>query len=120
MSTKDNEHARRDRAQAHRDDIVAGSGRSVEPASLEQMVSVRLDAATVVRLRELAEQRGTTLSALIRESLHDYASSADQTSRVDWWIVGQEGFGVVETKKWAEGSASGSALRDVRDTAATG
>ncbi len=120
MSTNDNEHARRDRAQEHRDDVVNGSGRSVEPASLEQMVSVRLDGATVVRLRQLAEQRGMTLSAIIRESLRDYASNADQTSRVDWWIIGHEGFAVVETKKWAEGSASGSALRDLRDSAATG
>lgn len=120
MSTTENERTRRDRAQQHRGGVIAGSGRPVEPAALEQMVSVRLDGVTVSRLRELAERRRTTLSALIREALGDYADAVERTSRVDWWVTGFEGLTVVETKKWAEDSASRSALRDVKDSASMG
>jgi predicted DNA-binding protein len=61
------EIARRERAQAHAGEVVAGSGRPGKPRRMAQMVSVRLDGELVSRLRTIAEQRGVTVSDLLRE-----------------------------------------------------
>ncbi len=63
----DNEIARREKAQAHAGEVVPGSGRRGKPRRMAQMVSVRLDGELVSRLRAIAEQRGLTLSDLLRE-----------------------------------------------------
>lgn len=63
----DNEIARREKAQAHAGEVVSGSGRRGTPRRMAQMVSVRLDGGLVSRLRTIAEQRGLTLSDLLRE-----------------------------------------------------
>src|SRR5215212_398684 len=63
----DNEAVRRERAQAHAGEVVSGSGRRGTPRRMGQMVSVRLDGGLVSRLRAIAEQRGVTLSDLLRE-----------------------------------------------------
>ncbi len=70
--------------------IVAGTGRPMEGIGLEQMVSVRLDAEAVSRLRVLADRRNMSLSALIREALHLYAFEAARTcpwpcQSPRWW-----------------------------------
>ncbi len=61
------EIARRERAQAHAGEVVAGSGKRGKPRRMAQMVSVRLDGELVSALRNIAEQRGVTVSDLLRE-----------------------------------------------------
>jgi hypothetical protein len=64
---RNNEIARRERAQAHAGEIVPGSGKRGKPRRMAQMVSVRLEGELVSRLRNIAEQRGVTVSDLLRE-----------------------------------------------------
>jgi predicted DNA-binding ribbon-helix-helix protein len=64
---RDNEIARRERAQAHAGEVISGSGRRGKPRRMGQMVSVRLDGELVSTLRAIAEQRGVTVSDLLRE-----------------------------------------------------
>ncbi len=61
------EIAKRERAQAHAGEVVSGSGKRGKPRRMAQMVSVRLDGELVSRLRAIAEQRGVTVSDLLRE-----------------------------------------------------
>lgn len=61
------EIARREEAQAHAGDIIAGSGRRGKPRRMAQMVSVRLDGELVANLRVIARERNTTISDLLRE-----------------------------------------------------
>lgn len=61
------EQERRELANAHRDEVVAGSGRPVQPQQLDQVVSLRLDPSTISALRDIANRRGVTLSDLLRE-----------------------------------------------------
>ena len=62
-----NEIARREKAQAHAGEVISGSGERGSPRRIAQMVSVRLDGGLVSALRTIAEQRGVTLSDLLRE-----------------------------------------------------
>ena len=64
---RQSEIARRERAQAHAGEVVVGSGKRGKPRRMAQMVSVRLDGELVSRLRAIAEQRGVTVSDLLRE-----------------------------------------------------
>jgi predicted DNA-binding protein len=64
---RNEEIARREMAQAHAGEVVAGSGERGKPRRMAQMVSVRLDGELVNRLRTVAEQRGVTVSDLLRE-----------------------------------------------------
>ena len=64
---RESEIARRERAQAHAGEVVSGSGKRGNPRRMGQMVSVRLDGELVSRLRFIAEQRGVTVSDLLRE-----------------------------------------------------
>ena len=64
---RDNEIIRRERAQAHAGEIVPGSGKRGKPRRMAQMMSVRLDGELVSKLRTIAEQRGVTVSDLLRE-----------------------------------------------------
>lgn len=48
--------------------LVEGSGRLGEPRRLDQMISARLDPALVSDLRKYAEQRGMSLSDVLREA----------------------------------------------------
>jgi hypothetical protein len=82
---RDNEITRRERAQAHAGEVVPGSGKRGKPRRMAQMVSVRLDGELVSRLRTIAEQRGVTVSDLLREGAElvvagAYASARPQTS----------------------------------------
>ena len=62
------EQERRELAQQHAGEVVEGSGRVVTPRRLGQMVSLRLEPAVAEALRELANQRGISLSELLREA----------------------------------------------------
>lgn len=61
------EIARREEAQTHAGEVILGSGVQGSPRRMPQMVSVRLDGGLVSSLRAIAEQRGLTLSDLLRE-----------------------------------------------------
>jgi hypothetical protein len=61
------EIARREKAQTHAGEIVAGSGSRGNPRRMARMVSARLDGELVRKLQAIAQQRNTTLSDLLRE-----------------------------------------------------
>jgi len=71
MSTADerraDERARRELANKHRGDVIEGSGTAITSRRLAQVVSLRLEPDLIVALRELAAQRGTTISELLRQ-----------------------------------------------------
>src|SRR5215207_11728260 len=82
---RESEIARRERAQAHAGEVVVGSGRRGKPRRMAQMISVRLDGELVGRLRTVAEQRGVTVSDLLREGAqlivqNEYASAQPRMS----------------------------------------
>lgn len=82
---RNNEIARRERAQTHAGEVVAGSGKRGKPRRMAQMVSVRLDGELVSRLRIIAAQRGVTVSDLLREGAElvvadAYSSAQPRTS----------------------------------------
>src|ERR687898_2474560 len=82
---RNNEIARRERAQAHAGEVVAGSGRRGKPRRMAQMVSVRLDGELIGKLRVVAKERNTTLSDLLREGAElivedAYVSTQPRTS----------------------------------------
>jgi hypothetical protein len=64
---REGEKARREEAQAHAGEIVAGSGTRGKPRRMPRMVSARLDSELVAELRAVARQRNTTISDLLRE-----------------------------------------------------
>lgn len=74
------EIARREEAQAHAGKVVPGSGKRGTPRRMAQMVSVRLDGALVGSLRAIAEQRGLTLSDLLREGAESVVRNADASA----------------------------------------
>lgn len=99
--------------------MTAGSGRSLEASSLEQMVSVRLNAGTLAQLRRISRQRNISLSELIRDALGNYVENVGRfTSDIHWRITRYEG-GVSTNPEWTEKPRSQSSLRDVKDSAAT-
>lgn len=61
------EIARREVAQAHAGQVVAGSGERGKPRRMPRMVSARLDGELFRQLRIVAQQRNTTVSDLLRE-----------------------------------------------------
>jgi len=62
------EKRRRELAWAHRDDIIPGSERAIQPKELGQIVSVRLTTAEVSALRDYADKLGWTMSEVIRHA----------------------------------------------------
>jgi hypothetical protein len=83
------EQERREVAQQHAGEVVEGSGRVVAPRRLGQMVSVRLEPGLAAALRELASQRGISVSEALREAavrLLEGEQAAPNTS-FSWRIV---------------------------------
>jgi hypothetical protein len=64
---REDEKRRREAAQATTAGVEPG-GREIEPRSLKQMVSVRLEAHLLKELRLLATERGISISDLLREA----------------------------------------------------
>jgi hypothetical protein len=67
MSENESEISRREEALAHAGEIVPGSGVRGNPRRMARMMSVRLDGRLISQLREVAQQRNTTVSDLLRE-----------------------------------------------------
>src|SRR5918999_4427943 len=85
---RQNEIARREKAQAHAGEVVSGSGKRGKPRRMAQMVSVRLDGELVSRLRTIAEQRGVTVSDLLREGAEQVVQQtyAATRPRIDYTV----------------------------------
>jgi hypothetical protein len=64
---REDEKRRREAAQAATADVEPG-GTEVQPRSIKQMVSVRLEAKLLKELRLLASERGLSVSDLLREA----------------------------------------------------
>jgi hypothetical protein len=64
---RESEMVRRERAHAHKGEVVSGTGKRGKPRRMAQMVSVRLNGELVSGLRTIAEQQGVTVSDLLRE-----------------------------------------------------
>lgn len=68
MAERDmSERERRELADAHRGEVVPGSGSPVEPRRLDQVVSLRFAPEVIATLRDIANRRGMTISDLLRE-----------------------------------------------------
>lgn len=76
------EEERRNAAFAHRGEVVEGSGASIEPRKLGQMVSLRFEPEVLMILREIAERRGMTVSDLLREGAGMVIANAEEPVRV--------------------------------------
>lgn len=106
------EHQRRVLADEHRGEVVEGSGVPVEPRRLDQMVSLRLDPATLRELRAIAELRDTSLSAVLRDAAVQYATYAHQVTELRWRLEGE--VSISETRaSWRVPAVSASSLRSV-------
>jgi len=94
------ERERRDLADAHRDDaVVADSATAVEPRRLGQMASVRLDPDVLVSLRKIANDRGVTVSDLLREGAGLVLASSEQAMQVVHFTFGVQ-VGETRTSVW--------------------
>jgi uncharacterized protein (DUF4415 family) len=62
------EKTRRELAQRTHSGAIEGRGEVLEPRRLDQLVSLRLDPQLISALRELATERQTTISVLLREA----------------------------------------------------
>jgi len=70
MSEKQSsERDRRQRAYVARGDVDESVAEDVAPRKVNQMLSLRLDGAAVTALRALADQRGVTVSDLVRDAV---------------------------------------------------
>lgn len=112
MERRETEKSRRQQAQAHKGEIVPGSGELLGSRNLEHMISVRLGDDLVSALRGMADRRGVSLSGLIREALQEHAAQVNVTSQFEYTVVAIAGT-VPETGiyKWLERPTSRSALR---------
>lgn len=110
---RSDEVTRRSEARAHRGELEPASGEVIEARNLDQMVSIRLSPDLAGSLRAIAQERGTTLSAVVREAVMIY--TATQASNITCsWQVRQ---GAVSEKQqpmqiWQAGSlATGTKVR---------
>jgi hypothetical protein len=77
----ENEATRREKALAHAGEVVSESGSRGTPRRMSQMISVRLDGELVASLRTVAQQRGLTLSDLLREGAELIVQHAYEEAR---------------------------------------
>jgi hypothetical protein len=84
MTEKD----RRDLAFANRGRLSAEPGAEIEPRRLPQMVSLRLDADIVATLRDIAGERGVSVSDLLREGadqvISRWTGNRGRVAHVSW------------------------------------
>lgn len=101
---RESESVRREEAQAHAGEIVAGSGKRGKPRRMAQMVSVRLDGELIGKLRIVAEERNTTLSDLLREGAELVVEDTYVSARP------RANFAIFGAKEALHGTMSGRAL----------
>lgn len=76
------ERERRELAQAHRDEIDVESALPIAPKRLGQMISLRLDPEIAIALRDLATERGVSMSDLLREGAARVLAEASHSMQV--------------------------------------
>ena len=108
------ERERREKAQSERGEAEPMSGQSIQPRSLDQMVSVRLNPDLARDLRSIADARNTTLSAVVREAAMMYVST-QALSSVFYWSVNQSTLLPASqgVQFWTTGSPSRGNVREV-------
>ena len=72
------EHQRREATMEAAEAGLEPGGEEVSPRSIKQMVSVRFDPDLIVRLRQVAESRGLSVSDLVRETATRLVDEADR------------------------------------------
>jgi hypothetical protein len=90
MDRRLTEQQQRELADQERDDVVVESATAIEPRRLHQMISVRLDPDIAAALRDLANQRGISVSDLLREGAATVLASARPTVQVTNVRIGVE------------------------------
>jgi uncharacterized protein (DUF4415 family) len=84
---RQNEIARREEAQAHAGEVVAGSGKRGVPRRMSQMVSVRLDADLISELRIVCERRGVSLSDILRDGARLMVQREHEDMESESWFA---------------------------------
>lgn len=115
MSDRETEHVRREYASRAKGQVEEGTGSSVAPKVFEHVVSLRLEDGVLRELRKLSQERGLSLSALIRGALDELILRGIPTTRFEWQVTTAEGTSPVRMYQWPETPASHSALRDAND-----
>jgi hypothetical protein len=69
---------RRELAQQHKGEVVPGSGRAVNPRQLDSIITVRFDAATHKRIREVAKQMDLPYTRLVRLAVTRFLALPDE------------------------------------------
>jgi len=77
-----NERERRELANEHRGEVLIDSATPIEGRRLGQIVSLRLEADMIVSLRDIANQRGVTVSDLLREGAARIIAAEQQSMRI--------------------------------------
>lgn len=112
-SQRADELERRARAQSQRGNIEPMSGQSIEPRNLDQMLSIRLSPDLARSLRSIAEERGATLSAVIREAAVLYVDTQASNTVVSWEVRrGNRAEPLRGMQIWSEGSPSRGSVRE--------
>lgn len=76
------EEQQRELANEHRGEVIENSATTIESRKLGQIVSVRLDSDTIVALREIANERRSTVSDLLREGADLIVESNRQSMKI--------------------------------------
>lgn len=85
MTAKEREIEMRREAEEHRGQPIEGSGVAIEGRRLGEMVSLRLEADLAVALRELAQNRGVSMSELIRQAAASLVSGSASVAEVTFF-----------------------------------
>ncbi len=91
---RQSEGDRRELARQHRGEVVADSASAVEPRRMPIMVSVRLEADLVAELRNIAADRGATMSEVLRDSVRLFIHATRAATRavaLNWNVIPVEG-----------------------------
>ena len=101
------ERERRESAYANRGNVIEGSAEFVEPRRLDHVVSVRLQPELLAALRRVAEERGVTVSDLLREAADRLLEAQDQQQPIEVYGIKVEVAREVhatQPESWSRGS----------------
>jgi predicted DNA-binding ribbon-helix-helix protein len=95
----DEEIRMREKARAHAGEVVEGAGSRGAPRRMTHMVSTRLDGSLIRRLRAIAQERGVTVSDLLRESAEQVVNKSYTAAqpRISYTITGTDTDGAIQT-----------------------
>jgi hypothetical protein len=111
MAEPMSERERRELAEQNRDSVVLGSGVPVEGRRLGQMVSLRLEPEILGMLRDIANQRGVTVSDLLRDGAAMIIEASQQVMEVTHFSLGVQVTPARTGRVGSGASPSGSVAR---------